>query len=650
MNLTKSLRLVLLALAAVVVMMAGGFALSRALAGDRVLGAVSALGVELDGMTRTEVESALASAEVGLQGRPVTFEIRGAEAALQPAQVGFEVDIDRTADRVLEVGRRGDVSEQFRWWLSHIGRRETVSADVSVEEPLIEAVLETWDQEYIGNPPVPGSIDLDGATPVPSYPKSGEQIDRAVAIPIVRETIAAIDLPATPPALPVTGVESRVTPAAVDAALERAETWLSGPITLISNDGQAQVEFTVEDLAEAFRSEPAGSDVRLFFDPESVAVVLEQIRADVEAAPVNARFEIVDGTQVEVVPGRNGTEIDPQTTAANLAVAAGGSIRRGVLPLAEGAEPEVTTEQLEALGIEHLVSQFTTYHACCQNRVTNIHLIADAVDRVVVPPGGTFSLNEHVGPRTADKGYLEGGTIVAGELKETVGGGVSQFATTMYNAVFWGGYEDVTHKPHSFYFPRYPRGIEATISWPQPELSFRNDTDAAVLIDTSYTDTSVTVRLFGDNDGRIVAADWAEPGPYDFEVLAEGGDEARRVDGDVSDRINFRSPPDPLYRAVDDLDVDSTRTVQTATDGYSVIVTRTITVGSVEETQEWTVVYSPRREIIEVHPCKVPDTSVECPAPPTTEPPPSTEPTDSTTPTTTPTTTGSTAPTTTAGG
>ena len=156
-----------------------------------------------------------------------------------------------------------------------------------------------------------------------------------------------------------------------------------------------------------------------------------------------------------------------------------------------------------------LVSEFTTYHPCCQSRVTNIHLIADAVDGAVVQPGEKFSINSHVGKRTEAKGYVPAGAIVGGEIvccdhPANIGGGTSQFTTTLYNAVFWGGYEDIYHKPHSIWFSRYPVGIEATLGYPGPDLVFRNDTLAPVYIDTSYTSGSVTVRLYGNNEGRVV--------------------------------------------------------------------------------------------------------------------------------------------------
>jgi hypothetical protein len=81
---------------------------------------------------------------------------------------------------------------------------------------------------------------------------------------------------------------------------------------------------------------------------------------------------------------------------------------------------------------------------------------------------------------------------------------VSQLATTTYNAAFFGGYADVTHQPHTIYISRYPPGREATVNYGAIDLEFRNDTPHGVLIRTYYSDTSITVAFYGDNDGRTV--------------------------------------------------------------------------------------------------------------------------------------------------
>ncbi|MDX1448374.1 MAG: VanW family protein, partial [Acidimicrobiia bacterium] len=178
------------------------------------------------------------------------------------------------------------------------------------------------------------------------------------------------------------------------------------------------------------------------------------------------------------------------------------------------------------------------------------------------------------------------------------------------------------HKPHSFYFSRYPEGIEATISWRQPELAFRNDSNSAVWIRTDYTDTSITVRFYGNNDGRIIVGDHRD-GTTDIRVVEEGGPQARRVRALVSDRFSFTEPTIE-YRPNPELEVDETKRVQSPGPGWTVTVTRIIEQNGTETEQTWRVRYIARREILEVHPCKMPDATEECPEPTTTTIPEST--------------------------
>ena len=159
--------------------------------------------------------------------------------------------------------------------------------------------------------------------------------------------------------------------------------------------------------------------------------------------------------------------------------------------------------------VPQLIGQFTTFHPCCESRVTNIHLMAATIDGMVVSPGESFSINATVGERTSGKGYVPAPAIIGGEVyccdhPANIGGGVSQVATTLFNAVFFAGLEDVFHQPHSLYISRYPMGREATLRWTAPDLVFRNDTSTPVTIDMSYSDTSLTATLYGDNEGRQV--------------------------------------------------------------------------------------------------------------------------------------------------
>lgn len=612
-----------------VLFVAGSFALVRWARAGEVLPGITIEGtdIRLGGLTFEEAREAAREYGGVLSTTPITVRINETDVELIPDTVGLSVDDRTLAERAMTLGREDGISEQFRWWIRHLFSGDVVEAPISLDPEALETVLTGWDLAHVGVPPFPGAVVVEGADVVPKYPYAGRQIERGDAARLLLEGIQGS---ATAPiALPIGTKTPRLTRADVDRAVDEARLWLSGPITLTAPEGEISVTFSVADLASALVSTAGPDAITLSFDPATVETTLADRRSNLESEPVDARFEIGE-TEVTIVPGRSGTLIDPATTAERLAAAAASASRRGTLPFIEGAPPAVTTEDLEALGIRHLVSSFTTYHDCCQNRVSNIHLFADAVDGAYLAPGAEFDANAYVGERTIEKGYLEDGTIIGGELVKTIGGGVSQFATTMYNAVFWGGYEDISHRPHSFYFSRYPEGIEATISWPLPDLIFRNDSDHGVLIKTEYTDTSITVKLYGENDGRILVGAHRN-GTTEIDIVAEGGSAARRVSASVSERYN-PTEPTTEYRPNPELTVDEEVRVQSPRAGWTVTVIRTVVEGDSETSREWIVRYLAQREIIEIHPCRMPDAE-EGSCPTTTT---STVPDDSATTTTTP--------------
>jgi vancomycin resistance protein YoaR len=137
--------------------------------------------------------------------------------------------------------------------------------------------------------------------------------------------------------------------------------------------------------------------------------------------------------------------------------------------------------------------------------VTNIKRAVQILDGQRITPGELFSLNAALGERTIARGFVPAPMISGGVFVDSVGGGISQVATTLYNAAFFAGLELVAHTPHSIYISRYPMGREATISWGGPELIFRNDWSAPIRINAHATNTSVRFRLFSMPLGRRVA-------------------------------------------------------------------------------------------------------------------------------------------------
>ena len=153
-------------------------------------------------------------------------------------------------------------------------------------------------------------------------------------------------------------------------------------------------------------------------------------------------------------------------------------------------------EWAESLGINQVVGEFTTRFKPGQRRVKNIDLISEITRGALIEPGEQWSVNTFVGPRTTAKGFVPAGFILNGVFTDSVGGGISQYATTLFNAAFFAGLDFVTYQSHSIYISRYPYGREATVSYPHPDLVIKNNTPYGVLIWPTTTSDSITVRLY----------------------------------------------------------------------------------------------------------------------------------------------------------
>jgi vancomycin resistance protein YoaR len=363
-------------------------------------------------------------------------------------------------------------------------------------------VAAEWTEE-IDLPPREGRVRVEDGVVEARMPEAGRRVDART----LRTLASGVLEGRRQASLPLVPAEPHTTRADVEAAAEEVRALIAGPIDV--RLGQVRAEISPEQVGSLIRTavrpgQPEGARLEVRLAPARVESFLEPFRAEVEKAPQPATFA-VGGGSVRInrsVPGR---ELDTSLATEHLLRIAQSPERTGRLPLAR-VQADFTTKDAKALGIVEEVSSFTTNHAAGEPRVQNIHRAADILDGAVVEQGETFSLNGHLGNRTADRGFVEAPVIYNGEFTTDVGGGVSQLATTTFNAVFFGGYPILEHQAHSFYISRYPMGREATVSWPKPDLIFRNDTPSGLLIKTEYTGSSITVRIYGDRHGRKVTA------------------------------------------------------------------------------------------------------------------------------------------------
>ena len=497
----------------IVLVIAGTYVYDEVIHPERVGRNVSAAGVDLSGLSTEDAIAAIAAYEQLLVETPATFIVDDVAVVLDPADAGLAVDEQAIVDEALAQRRDGGFFSDFVAWAGARWDPVVVEIPTTVDNEMIEVVLQEWDRTVVDHPAYEGAVLVENNVAVPEYPRPGALIDRPAAFGAIAASLGIIDR--LPVALPLTDLEPVVTDQQVDDAVALANDLIGEPVMLWREGFDSRLMFTSAGLASALRSEV------IVNSPATIVVELDEAALrdlavdDVErfsTPPVDASFLFdKDTTAITVVPSKPGIVVDLDALPEVVIDAALG-IGFARVPTTIGDSPALTTEIAEAMGPFGEVSTFTTNHPCCASRVTNIHLLADEIDGAIVMPGETFSVNERAGQRTLAEGYVRAGAIISGEVyccdnPANVGGGTSQFATTFYNAVFFGCYEDVEHQPHSLYFSRYPYVREATLGFPAPDVKFRNDSDAPVFIDTSYTGGSITVTFHGNNGGRTCTSE-----------------------------------------------------------------------------------------------------------------------------------------------
>jgi len=607
---TRSLRISIIVAAVPIVLLAwvsAVFAMDRASNDGEILGRVAVDGLPLGGLDADEARLSMLDIESTLATEPISVDIDGTVFTVLPRDVGYDIDETAIIDEALAHGRGGGFMSELGWWIGHFG---SGSAELTYEptynrDSLLN-LLRGWEVQAINNPPTDGGIEVQGSTVVAIYPQPGTGLNFEATADLIeaqvlgetRGTVEAV----TEFRVPV------VTNEQVDLAVERAEQLISTPVTLGRIIPETSVTFPIEVLTEALSSRQVGTalapEIELFFQLGPLARFLDPIRSDVETDPIDATVAIRPDDVPIIIAGYPAILIDDGNLPAAVLTAATSITRTAPLPFREGRDAEFSTEDAEALGIKELLYTATTFYPCCgdfknQNRITNIQRIAEETDGAIVMPGEVFSLNDHVGKRTEEDGYRRAGAIIGPVVyccdhPANVGGGVSQFTTTLFNAVFWSGLEDVDHTPHTLHFSRYPMVREATLGFPKPDLKFRNNFDHAVYIKTESTNTSVTVKVFGDNGGIT-------------------------IEGFTSDKYWFVDPFERL-EGNPDLNPGDMELVDEGEAGFTADVTRIVTYpDGTQESRVWKWNYDAHPIIYEVHPCELPedhedyDAAVLCP-------------------------------------
>lgn len=467
--------------------------------GHRVAPNVRFVGVDVSGMPRAKALAEIESRQAEFLDTPITIDLGEREVTLTAAEIGFDYLYGDTATAVLSARHRSEPIGEFISWASTpfetVDIRDRFALNVTAAEARLAG------EDFIITDPTEPTLSNDDASymyAIPGTKGVGVDVERII------DDLLAADIASGP--VEITAQHVPVPPVMTDevarnAAIDFNDMTRTGLLAVV---GDHTAQLTPGQVRSHLVSDVVDGEFTVSFDLEGLQTELEAAFPEPVGDFVAPQLEVVDG---QVVVKEVGEAADVCCSAESVARVAD-KILEGSDATFYRLEPRPSDDPemmawADGSTVTEPVSSFTTNHPCCENRVINIQTMAKFVQGAYLLPGETFSLNEYVGPRTRDKGYVSAGAIRSGYMTEELGGGVSQFTTTIFNAAFFAGLDLDQYQSHSIYFSRYPFGREATLSVPGPDLKFTNVTDYPILIWPTWTDNSITVTFYSTPNVQV---------------------------------------------------------------------------------------------------------------------------------------------------
>ncbi|WP_326567235.1 VanW family protein [Amycolatopsis rhabdoformis] len=462
-------------------------------AGDVPRGVLVA-GVDVGGLSHTEAEATLRAQLQPRLTQPVTLHAGDVTTSMVPADSGLGLDWPATLaqaghqpwspiTRVLSFFTTRDVGVVTRTDQEQVAQALNGLAASKLNHPLVEG--------SIGFQPGAGGT----VTPYPVEPRQGQELtDVRVAAQTVADTWlnpggVTLRMAVTPPKATSNGVHALLAQVVSPA--------VAAPVVL---HGQGKdVALKPAAIAASFQFAPRdGGTLELRIDQGKLQQAVQKDLASTETDGRNAEIVFTSGSP-SVEPSEDARKINWANTFKTLTAVLAKPTERDLPVAYDATKPSLSTDAANALGIKDVIGEFTT-SGFSGPAATNISVLAQRVSGAIVKPGDTFSLGARSGSRTAADGYVSAPVNEDGTGPSVVGGGVSQLASTLYNAAYLAGLGDGGHLAHDTYLDRYPAGRDAKAidnAGNPVELKIADNDDTGFAIQASVSGDSVTVRIWG---------------------------------------------------------------------------------------------------------------------------------------------------------
>ena len=407
---------------------------------DKILPNVYVAGIDVGGMTKEEAKTAIESGLSTTEQQSINVNLPDQTLTFTPAQDTVLIDVDQAVDAAYSYGRNSSNPFAMSRAIKAAQRRRN-------------------------------DIDISKAV----------QVDTTYIRDLIDTTAAEVSTDMT------------------ESVVDTDEGTHTITVT-IGNPGKKLDTDTLYNLVSTAFA--AGNYNDIDFDytmtyPANVALdrLYEQLTTDPKDAEYNPDTGEVDDAQVGYTPAVALDEANQE-----LAMASPGDTLTFTF---DETAPSLTKAQLEAVLFRDTLYSFgSVYDASAGGRTTNLRLACQAINGTVLQPGETFSFNDVVGERTAEKGYQEGVIYISGSSEPALGGGICQVASTIYYCAMYADLEIVHREPHMFFVTYVPGGLDATVYWGSVDFQFKNSTNYPLRIDAEVSGGKVNIALVGTDENN----------------------------------------------------------------------------------------------------------------------------------------------------
>lgn len=232
-------------------------------------------------------------------------------------------------------------------------------------------------------------------------------------------------------------------------------------------------------------------------DEEKVAAFVEEKCNSAVEVPQNASIVRENGAFV-VTPGVAGMVIDVAATKSAMDEAMANGLKEPVFVEAAVTEtqPDITTEALTS--IQDVLGTFSTdFSSSGNSRATNLRVGAEKINGHVLMPGETLSGYELMHPFTTANGYATAAAYENGQVVDSVGGGVCQISTTLYNAALLAEVEIAQRQNHSMIVTYVKPSQDAAIAGTYKDLKFTNNYSTPIYVEGYTSGRTLTFTIYG---------------------------------------------------------------------------------------------------------------------------------------------------------